>query len=129
MSPEQTRGKTVDKRTDIWAFAVVLHEMVTGRRPFAGDDLTETLASVVKDQPDLNQAPEQLRKLLAKCLEKNPRERLRDIGDAWALVDDSRNREHRRAATVEASVGRGFVDDRCRPRCAGGVDSASARDL
>jgi eukaryotic-like serine/threonine-protein kinase len=88
MSPEQARGKAVDKRADIWAFGCVLYEMVTGRRAFGGDDVTETFAAIVRDQPDLSQAPAQLRRLLARCFEKDPRRRLRDIGDVWTLLDD-----------------------------------------
>jgi Tol biopolymer transport system component len=87
MSPEQARGKAVDKRADIWAFGCVLFEMLTGRRLFMGDDLTETLASVVKEQPDFAQAPPRVLRLLRKCLEKDPRRRLRDIGDAWELLE------------------------------------------
>ncbi len=90
MAPEQARGKVVDKRADIWAFGVVLYEMVTGKKLFAGEDLTDTLASVVKVDPDLSQAPQQLRRMLGKCLEKDPRKRLRDIGDAWGFLDDGR---------------------------------------
>jgi serine/threonine protein kinase len=86
-SPEQARGKAVDKRADIWAFGVVLYEAVTGRRLFQGEDLTETIAAVVKSEPDLSGVPPQLRRLLRKCLEKDPRKRLRDIGDAWELLD------------------------------------------
>jgi predicted Ser/Thr protein kinase len=88
MSPEQARGKAVDKRADIWAFGVVLYQMLTGKRLFQGEDLTETLASVVKEEPNLDQAPPQVRRLLGKCLEKDPKKRLRDIGDAWALLED-----------------------------------------
>src|SRR5580658_3816658 len=87
MSPEQARGKAADKRADIWAFGVVLYEMLTGKRLFQGEDLTETLASVVKEEPNLDQAPPQVRRLLEKCLEKDPKRRLRDIGDAWALLE------------------------------------------
>ncbi len=87
MSPEQARGRAVDKRADIWAFGCVLFEMVTGRRAFAGDDITETLAAVVKDQPDVDAAPAPLRRLLRKCLEKDPKQRLRDVGDAWDLIE------------------------------------------
>jgi hypothetical protein len=87
MSPEQARGKPVDKRADIWAFGVVLYEMLTGEGLFKGGDLTETLASVVKEQPDLSQAPPEVRRLLRKCLEKDPRKRLHDIGDAWELLE------------------------------------------
>ena len=88
MSPEQARGKAVDKRADIWAFGCVLYEMVTGRRAFGGDDVTETFAAIVRDQPDLSQVPAQLRRLLARCFEKDPRRRLRDIGDVWSLLED-----------------------------------------
>src|SRR5450432_3305430 len=85
MSPEQARGKVVDKRIDIWAFGVVLYEIVTGKRLFEGEDLTETLASVVKDRPDLSAVPANVRRLLERCLEKDPKKRLRDIGD-WELL-------------------------------------------
>jgi serine/threonine protein kinase len=83
MAPEQARGKNVDKRADIWSFGVVLHEMLTGKRVFEGEDLAETLAAVVKSDPDLTTVPAKFRKLLAKCLQKDPKKRLRDIGDAW----------------------------------------------
>jgi serine/threonine protein kinase len=86
MSPEQARGKTVNKWSDIWAFGVVLCELLTGRRPFHGEDLMETLASVMKDAPDLSAIPADLRPLWEKYLEKDPKKRLRDIGDAWALL-------------------------------------------
>ena len=89
MSPEQARGKQVDKRADIWAFGVVLFEMLTGNKLFTGDDLTETLASVVKEQPDLGEAPPEVRRLLDTCLQKNPKQRLRDIGDVWALLESA----------------------------------------
>jgi serine/threonine protein kinase len=87
MAPEQAKGKAVDKRADIWAFGVVLYEMLTGRPLFDGDDVTEVLASVVKDHPDLTQVPFEVRRLLAACLEKDPNKRLRDIGDVWRLLD------------------------------------------
>ncbi|HUA59040.1 MAG TPA: serine/threonine-protein kinase, partial [Verrucomicrobiae bacterium] len=82
MSPEQARGRPVDKRADIWAFGVVLYEMVMGKRLFQGEDLTETLAAVVKEQPDLSAVPAAVRRLIERCLEKDPKKRLRDIGDA-----------------------------------------------
>jgi Tol biopolymer transport system component len=89
MSPEQARGRAVDKRTDIWAYGVVLYELLTGKRLFAGEDVTETLASVVKDQPDFSQVPAKFRRLLERCLEKNPKKRLRDIGDAEMLLESA----------------------------------------
>lgn len=87
MSPEQARGKGVDKRSDIWAFGVVFYELLIGSPPFQGEDLTEVLASIVKDSPDLHKAPSEVRRLLAKCLEKDPKKRLRDIGDVWELLE------------------------------------------
>jgi serine/threonine-protein kinase len=87
MAPEQARGKAVDKRADIWAFGVVLFEMLTGRRLFAGADVTETIALVVTGQPDLSQVPPAVKRLLGKCLEKDPSRRLRDIGDVWELLE------------------------------------------
>lgn len=88
MSPEQARGKPVDKRADIWAFGVVLYELVTGKRLFKADDITDTLAAVLKDEPDWEEIPLKVRRLLRSCLEKDPKKRLRDIGDAWRQLDD-----------------------------------------
>jgi serine/threonine protein kinase len=86
MAPEQARGGTVDRRADIWAFGVVLHEMLTGRQLFAGDSVVETLSLVLQRDVDLAGLPASLptaiRSLLRRCLERNPRNRLRDIGDA-----------------------------------------------
>jgi Tol biopolymer transport system component len=87
MSPEQARGRPVDKRADIWAFGCVLYEMVTGRRLFEGANATETLANVLMGQPDLSAAPARTRRLLERCLEKDPTKRLRDIGDVWDLLE------------------------------------------
>jgi Tol biopolymer transport system component/predicted Ser/Thr protein kinase len=86
MSPEQARGKPVDARSDIWAFGVVLYEMLTARRLFRGEDLTETLASVVKEEPDLSAVPRQVRRLLEACLQKDPARRLQAIGDRHLLL-------------------------------------------
>jgi Tol biopolymer transport system component len=89
MSPEQARGKPVDKRADIWAFGVVLYEILTGDRLFHGEDLSETLAAVIKVDPDLSNAPPLARRLLQRCLEKDPKKRLRDIGDALPLLEEA----------------------------------------
>jgi serine/threonine-protein kinase len=89
MSPEQARGKVVDKRADIWAFGVVLYELLTGRKLFGGEDISDTLAAVIKEEPKLDQVPRQVRRLLKSCLEKDPKNRLRDIADAWKLLDDA----------------------------------------
>ena len=92
MSPEQACGKPVDRRTDIWAFGAVLFEMLTGARPFAGDSTSETLASVLKTEPDWNALPQvvptDLRRLLGRCLIKDPKRRLQSIGDARVQIDD-----------------------------------------
>jgi eukaryotic-like serine/threonine-protein kinase len=85
MSPEQARGKVVDKRADIWSWGVMLYELLTGERLFQGEDTTETLAAVIHKQPDLEKAPPQVRNLLSRCLEKDRKNRLRDIGDARYL--------------------------------------------
>jgi serine/threonine protein kinase len=86
MSPEQARGKTVDKRSDIWAFGCVVYEMLTGRRAFGGDEVTDTLAFVITKEPDWAalpaSAPSPLHRLLRRCLEKDSKRRLRDIGEA-----------------------------------------------
>ena len=87
MSPEQARGKPVDKRADIWAFGCVLYEMIVGEPLFKGEDVTETLASVVKVHPDLGRVPTRIRRMIARCVTKDPKARLRDIGDVWELLD------------------------------------------
>jgi Tol biopolymer transport system component len=89
MSPEQARGTPLDKRSDIWSFGVVLYEIATGRRLFPGERVIDVLASVVKDTPDLSAAPPPLRRLLEKCLEKDPRKRLRDISSAVLLLEEA----------------------------------------
>jgi serine/threonine-protein kinase len=87
MSPEQARGKPIDKRADIWAFGVVLYEMLTGERMFRGETVSDTLIEVATREPDWTRVPERVRRLLERCLEKDPRKRLRDTGDAWDLLD------------------------------------------
>jgi serine/threonine protein kinase len=86
MSPEQARGKPVDRRADIWAFGVVLFEMLTGDRLYAGETATDIIASVVTRDPDWDRLPVKtpagVRRMLRRCLQKDPRQRLRDVGDA-----------------------------------------------
>jgi len=89
MSPEQAKGKPVDQRTDIWAFGVVLWEMLTGRPLFDGEAVTEILAQVLTQEPDWSQAPPRFEKLLRSCLRKDPRQRLRSIGDWELLLQDA----------------------------------------
>ncbi len=87
MSPEQARGKAVDKRTDIWAFGVVLYEMLTGTRPFRGDTASDILASVLKEEPEWDSVPSGVQQFLKACLQKDQRLRLRDIGDVRLLLE------------------------------------------
>ena len=102
MSPEQARGKPVDKRADIWAFGVVLYEMLAGARPFQGEDVSLTLASVMRSEIDAKTLPQNVPvgvlAVLRRCLQKDPRQRIRDIGDVrLALAGDfpSPDMEHR----------------------------------
>ena len=88
MAPEQAQGKMVDKRADIWAFGVVLYELLTGQRLFKGSDVSETLAQVLTKEPDLSQVPARTQRLLRRCLEKDPKKRLRDIGEARYYIDE-----------------------------------------
>ncbi len=92
MSPEQARGRPVDKRADIWAFGVIVREMITGERLFAGETVSDTLAAVLTRDVDLGSLPEgtprAVRHVLARCLERDPRRRLRDIGEARLLLAD-----------------------------------------
>ncbi len=89
MAPEQARGKPVDKRADIWAFGVVVYEMVTGEYLHQGETVSDTLASVLKEEPHWDKVPARLQRMLRRCLEKDPRNRLRDIGDAMPLLEDA----------------------------------------
>jgi Tol biopolymer transport system component len=92
MAPEQARGRPIDRRADIWAFGCVLYELVTGRRAFEGEDLTETLAAIVKSEPDWTRLPAamppRLRTLLQRCLTKDRAQRLQHIGDARLELAD-----------------------------------------
>jgi Tol biopolymer transport system component len=91
MSPEQARGRPVDKRADIWAFGCLLYEMMTGRPAFEGDTVTDVLGAIVKMEPDWSRlpagTPPRVTRLLRHCLRKDPSHRLRDIGDAIAELD------------------------------------------
>ena len=92
MSPEQARGLAVDKRTDIWAFGCVLYEMLSGRAAFGGDTTSDSIARVLEREPDWSGLPEttppQVRRLLQRCLTKDSKQRLRDIGDAKLEIDE-----------------------------------------
>ena len=92
MSPEQAKGRAVDRRADIWAFGCVLYEMLTGKMAFSGETITDVLAAVVKDEPDWSALPKDtlahVRVLLQRCLQKDSKQRLRDIGDARIALEE-----------------------------------------
>jgi Tol biopolymer transport system component len=119
MSPEQARGRSVDKRADIWAWASVLYEMLTGRRCFEGETVSDTLAAVLRAEPDWSLlpagTPPGIVSLLRRCLVKDPKQRLHDIADArLALVDSSAEEATPRGAA-------GAVDSRVRRWAVAGV--------
>jgi serine/threonine protein kinase len=87
MAPEQARGLPLDRRADIWAFGVVLYEMLTGTSLFTGQTTTDIMAAVVREEPDLTRVPVSVRPVLRRCLEKDPKRRLRDVGDAILLIE------------------------------------------
>ena len=87
MAPEQARGEAIDARADIWAFGVILFEMVTGRRLFARPSIAATTAAVLQVEPDYDLLPAAVHRLCRSCLQKDPARRLRDIGDAHLLID------------------------------------------
>ncbi len=89
MSPEQAKGKSVDKRADVWAFGCILYECLTGRRAFEGETVTETLAAVLTKDPEWVKVPTNAQTLLRRCLERDPKKRLRDIGDAHVLLEST----------------------------------------
>jgi serine/threonine protein kinase len=113
MSPEQAKGRPVDKRADIWAFGCVLYEMLAGRRAFGGDTVTDVLAAIARAEPDWKALPEgtppAIRRLLVRALEKDPKRRLRDIGEARIAIDDAAVTESSSPATPKSSSVRAWV--------------------
>ena len=107
MSPEQARGRVVDKRTDVWAFGCVLYELLTGRAAFPGETVSDTIGAILNREPDWNQLPRGLPPgvltLLRRCLEKDAKKRKRDIGDARAEIDDALARPSADRAAGDAS--------------------------
>jgi Tol biopolymer transport system component len=107
MSPEQAKGKTVDRRADIWAFGVVLYEMLAGQRLFRGETSADTLAAVLTKDPaidtQLASAPAPIRRLLRRCLERDPKKRLRDIGEARIAIDEFLSEPQADAAPATAA--------------------------
>lgn len=93
MAPEQAKGKSVDRRADIWAFGCVLYETLTGQKPFEGDTVSDVLAAVIKSEPDWSalptDTPSTIRRLIRRCLAKDPKQRLHDIGDARLAIEET----------------------------------------
>ena len=108
MSPEQARGRAVDRRADIWAFGVILFEMLTGESLFKGESVSEVLAAVIKDRPDFGRLPKSVpahvRRLIERCLEQDPRQRLRDIGEARIALESGEQQPTESADAGGASV-------------------------
>ena len=108
MSPEQARGQVVDKRADVWAFGCVLYEMLAGRAVFGRGTLTDTLAAIIEREPDWSAlpagTPASVRTLLIRCLEKDPRRRLRDIGDVSFDLEEMQPQAHERPQTAGRST-------------------------
>ena len=102
MSPEQAKGKSVDKRTDIFSFGIVLYEMLTGKKAFAGEDVSDVLAAVIRAEPDWEKLPKEtpwlVKRLLRRCLEKSPKNRLHDMADVRLDIDEA-------LSTTELTVG------------------------
>jgi len=92
MSPEQAKGKAVDRRTDIWAFGCVLYEMLTGKAAFAGESITETLSAVIREEPNWSllpaDTPPAIARLLARCVKKDAKQRLQSMGDARIAIEE-----------------------------------------
>jgi Tol biopolymer transport system component len=112
MSPEQARGGTADKRSDIWSFGVVLYEMLAGRQSFAGETISDTLAAVLKTDPDWlslpTETPQAIRRLLRRCLERDRNKRLHDIADARLEIDEALTAPAEAPAAVNVPESRGI---------------------
>jgi len=102
MAPEQARGRAIDRRVDVWAFGCVLYECLAGRRAFDGESLSDVLGSVLRDEPELGAlpaaTPERVRELIARCLHKDPFQRLRDMGEARLVLEQTHEPPRPRAA-------------------------------
>src|SRR5512141_980596 len=126
MSPEQARGKPVDKRTDVWAFGCVLYEMVTGKRAFEGETVSDTLAAVLKEEPDWSalRAPvsSKVRELLRRCLQRDSKQRPRGMGDARSAL------EEQIGATSAPSARLPFEENLPSPSPTGGRSASTTRE-
>ena len=111
MSPEQAKGRVVDKRTDVWAFGAVLYEMLTGQRAFGGDDVSDTLARILMKEPDWGAlpatVPPAVETVLRRCLQKDPQPTMRDIGDVSLALDGAFHTAAPQTTSMTSSMSRG----------------------
>src|ERR1700733_9785349 len=107
MAPEQAKGKSVDRRADIWSFGCVLYEMLTGKMAFSGETVTDTLAAVIRGEPDWAllpaNTPQAVRNLLQRCLKKDPKQRLQSIGEARITLDEVLSGSSQAMAPIQES--------------------------
>jgi serine/threonine protein kinase len=104
MSPEQARGHSVDKRADIWSFGVIAYEMLAGRQLFGRPTISDTLAAVLREEPDYDRIPATMRRLVRSCLIKDPRSRMRDVGDTRLAMEDDSGEPSRRRSPVPRAL-------------------------
>jgi Tol biopolymer transport system component len=120
MSPEQARGKAVDKRTDIWSFGCLLYECLTGKQAFRGETVSDLIAHILTSEPDWNAlppaTPPRVRELLRRCLEKDARRRLRDMGDARIELEETLAPRGSSSMAVPASIAAGVDAQAARPK-------------
>ena len=120
MSPEQAKGYPADRRSDMWAFGCVLYEMLTGRRTFGGDSLSDTIAAVLRGEPDWRSLPDdtpvRIRVLLKRCLQKDSRQRIHHAADVRIELEDSRRRGDICGRTVASRSHSPGDVDRSQPR-------------
>ena len=130
MSPEQARGKAIDKRTDIWAFGCILFECFSGRRAFGGDSVSDAIASILLREPEWSalpaDTPQAIRELLQRCLQKDANQRLRDIGDARLAIDEVLGGLDPRASSASAALPRAALRKRPSAALFLGVAAAAA---
>ncbi len=120
MSPEQARGKSVDRRTDIWSFGCVIYECLTGDQAFAGETVSDMIALILQGEPDWSRlpakTPEKLRALLGRCLEKDAKRRLRDIGDARIELEELQGARVSGSSRVSGAIAAAAAASAARPR-------------
>ena len=132
MSPEQAKGRQADKRSDVWAFGAVLYEMLSGQRAFKGDDIADTLAAVLRQDIDWTalpaSTPASVRRLIARCLDRDVRRRLRDIGEARIVLEDPAATRKRRRGRPPPGARRSLCGAVRFPSCSPRLSPAPGRN-